>query len=84
MTKEEAEKVGKIVARADGGCSVCVSALIKRLNEAFPDFVWTYNENAPEPPEPPDDDSPDWSAYEAWVEARVDCRVSVSSAVGDT
>lgn len=45
MTLEEAQKVGNIVAEADGGCSVCVAALVKMLNAQFPQFSWQVSEN---------------------------------------
>jgi hypothetical protein len=42
LTLEEARKVAAIVAYADGGCSHCVAALVKELDETFPEFSWTY------------------------------------------
>lgn len=41
MTWDEATKIGAIVGTADNGCSVCVDSLITRLNETFPQFIWT-------------------------------------------
>lgn len=40
MTLEEAQKIGDIIAKADGGCSVCVNDLCENLNEQFPEFTW--------------------------------------------
>ena len=34
MTKDEAEKLAKIVSTADEGCDYCVGALVERLNKA--------------------------------------------------
>lgn len=47
MTLEEARKVAAICMTADGGCTVCVSSLARQLQERFPEFTWTYDENAP-------------------------------------
>lgn len=40
MTLAEANKVLDICATADGGCSVCVTDLLEKLAEAFPQFEW--------------------------------------------
>ena len=42
MTKDEAVKIGKIVATADGGCSHCVQDLVHQLKKDFPEHtdVW--------------------------------------------
>jgi len=34
MTKDEADKIARVIATADGGCSVCISNLCELLNEA--------------------------------------------------
>ena len=39
MTKEEAERVIKILCEADGGCSSCSSALLKLFCKEFPDYI---------------------------------------------
>ena len=72
LTLEEAAKVAKIVAHADGGCPVCVGNLVNLLNEWFPEFVWTYDSKATEP-EPDDDD-----AWEEWMDTKYECRVTVA------
>ena len=38
MTEEEAVKVIKILAQADGGCPVCVGAEFDYFERAFPEF----------------------------------------------
>lgn len=40
MTLEDANKIGKVVSRADGGCSHCVEELVGYLNRDFPEFTW--------------------------------------------
>lgn len=40
MTLDEARKVAKIAATADGGCRYCVADLLLQLQRAFPEFVW--------------------------------------------
>lgn len=44
MTLDEARKVAKIASYCDGGCSVCLQGLREDLEEAFPEFMWTYTE----------------------------------------
>ena len=39
MTKEEAERVIKILCKADGGCSSCSSTLLKLFCKEFPDYI---------------------------------------------
>ena len=59
MTLEEARKVAKIIAKADGGCSSCVGSLADGMAKMFPEFKWTM----------PDDD--EWYRdYEVVVELR--------------
>lgn len=38
MTKEEAEKILKILFTADGGCEYCVSSLLKLFSKKFPEY----------------------------------------------
>lgn len=40
MTLDEAEKIGRIIGTADGGCDTCISLLADQMNEAFPEFWW--------------------------------------------
>lgn len=40
MTHEEAVKICSVVQWADGGCSSCVSGLMDRLVDTFPDMDW--------------------------------------------
>jgi hypothetical protein len=44
MTLDEAKAVGMIAGTADNGCDTCVSQLVKRLNAAFPTYVWTVTD----------------------------------------
>lgn len=46
MTIQEAIKVARIVASADGGCSTCCAYLVDSLNDLFPEFTWTMVESA--------------------------------------
>lgn len=41
MTLEEAQKVARVVAKADGGCLDCVSSLVDKLNRELPEFEWS-------------------------------------------
>lgn len=45
MTIEEANVVAEIISHADSGCSVCVSDLVERCNDGFPEFLWLYEED---------------------------------------
>lgn len=40
MNIEEANRIAGIVGTADGGCVHCVGALVRSLNEDFPEFIW--------------------------------------------
>ena len=40
MTENEACKVVKVLSTADGSCPFCVSALIQKMQEAFPYHDW--------------------------------------------
>ena len=44
MTIDEARKVAAIAETADGGCCVCVRSLAEELQETFPEFTWTFEE----------------------------------------
>jgi hypothetical protein len=43
MTLEEAQKVADIACTADYGCSSCAWELCGGLQEAFPQFTWTFD-----------------------------------------
>jgi hypothetical protein len=45
MTLDEAVKIAKIVGTADSGCDQCVSALVRQLSAAFPEFVWQVQDD---------------------------------------
>lgn len=71
MTLEEVQKVARIIGTADSGCSVCVGALTRRLQQQFPEFTWsagdtTISEQWDETGKPvgPDDD---WQTYESFI-----------------
>lgn len=34
--------IATVIARADGGCSACVSGLTGLMAKAFPQFAWSY------------------------------------------
>lgn len=55
MTLDEAQRVGRIVATADGGCPYCACELLGHLAAEFPEFVWSY-EDEEQPPLPMSDD----------------------------
>lgn len=38
MNRKEAERVVRILLTADGGCEYCVSSLLMRFCEDFPEF----------------------------------------------
>jgi len=38
MNKQEAEKITKILLKADGGCEYCSAALIRLFLKEFPEF----------------------------------------------
>lgn len=42
MTLEEAQKIAAIAETADSGCSACVATLADALQEAFPEFEWSF------------------------------------------
>ena len=42
MTLEEAQEVAAIAVTADGGCGYCARDLLAKLQESFPQFVWTW------------------------------------------
>lgn len=45
MTLDEANKLARVAASADGGCSVCVKAICEELSNAGLGYVWTaHNE----------------------------------------
>jgi hypothetical protein len=41
MTLEEANRIAKIAGMVDNGCARCVSDVVRSLQKAFPEFVWT-------------------------------------------
>lgn len=43
MTLDEAKKIAKIIATADGGCGWCAANLGALLNMEFPEFVFSVN-----------------------------------------
>ena len=56
MTLEEAQTIALIAGTADGGCSTCVSNMLKRLNAAFPEFTFSISNGIKATYE-----KPDWS-----------------------
>jgi hypothetical protein len=40
MTEAEADKIAEIIAKVDGGCSVCVRGATQRLMRDFPEMAW--------------------------------------------
>lgn len=40
MSREDAEKLCKVLATADGGCSHCVDAICVVASETFPEWTW--------------------------------------------
>jgi len=75
MTIDEARRVARAVAHADGGCGHCIGDLLERLESAFPGFSWTYDSGAAEPVRPPDD--ADWETEQRWYDERTECYVRV-------
>ena len=51
MTNDEAKKVARIMAAADGGCDFCAARLYQYFDEDFPehadqlDAVWAANDH---------------------------------------
>lgn len=45
MTLDEAKKIARCAAWADSGCSGCVEAMCKDLNEAALGFTFTFLED---------------------------------------
>ena len=45
MTIEEAKKIAATCSTADGGCSYCIDSLREFLQNDFPEFLWTMNED---------------------------------------
>lgn len=40
FTAEQAHTLGRIIAKADGGCPTCVGDLAAKMDEAFPGHDW--------------------------------------------
>lgn len=40
LTDEQAEAVGRVIGRADSGCSVCVRDLCDEIAKVWPDRNW--------------------------------------------
>lgn len=44
MTLEDARKVAAIISEADDRCRICVCALMRECEIAWPQFEWSYDE----------------------------------------
>lgn len=72
MTQDEANKIAAIIATADGGCSVCVENLIRRMNSA--DLGFTFKQTGADIEEQADwsDDPEDTVTYPGVVAIKVE------------
>lgn len=46
MTREEAERLAKVLATADGGCPVCVHSICEKANDAQLGWWFFFKENS--------------------------------------
>lgn len=80
MTLDEAKTVAEIIRRADGGCSNCVSELVREANERLPQFRFAHGDERervatqPEWSADPDDAMVSW--YPEVTVTAADCHFS--------